>query len=114
MKMSTMTAIGTLFLANSAIAQPAIVYKDTITCTLPTLSGQTTTSDVQIVETFSSTGVVTLKCTAKYDDDKAPAAVYDYESSGLLCGVTTSSGYTTTQDWHAVANANGSKLICKF
>ncbi|HEU4774996.1 MAG TPA: hypothetical protein VFS82_10870 [Lysobacter sp.] len=100
--------------STSAFAGSALVVSD-LGCNLPDGNGGLVfTTDSLNVRTQSENGNAMFRCNA----DVAPslsgsAAHFDFNSTGLQCGVFTATGFELTTDWNATVSASGkARLTC--
>lgn len=101
--------------SSAALAAPALVINDE-GCALFDGNNQLVfTTDTHRVATQSANGNTVMRCNADVARPNAGQAVrYDFNSTGLLCGLMTATGFEVTDDWDAVVSASGqARLTCR-
>ena len=110
-----------LIAQNANAGGPALVINPAGGCGLYDGNGVLVgTDDSQIVATQSNNGNALFKCQAKgLANDTGKAVQFDYDSTGLLCGMYINDGsggviLYLTENWHNTVSASGnSTLICE-
>ena len=107
---------GVLVLASSsAFAAPALVVNNE-GCGMPDGNGQIVfTTETHRVATQSTNGNAMFRCNAMVTPPASgQAAHFDFESTGLLCGIQTASGFEVTEDGDATISAEAdARLTCR-
>ena len=115
MKQWNLVLVLCMLVSGVAVATPAVVINPAGSCgVLDGNGGFTSTTDTQVVATYSKNGNTMLKCKAKgLANDTGRAAHFDYASTSTLC-VIGGPVPSVTSDWKETVSADGNAtLICR-
>ena len=102
-----------------ALAEPAVVIAPDGLCGLLGVDNDfEATEDSRRVVTRSANGNATFKCQAQVANSTGKTAAYDYDSTGIRCGVMTEGVMEMTEHWQETISAGNrdgmaqATLIC--
>lgn len=99
-----------------AYAEPAVLIKDDLCVVIDGNGNFVLSQDNMNIITLSQAGVIVAQCRAKdLANDTGEAVHYDFESTGLVCGVISLTGFELTEDWEStVSSAGNVTLTCRY